>query len=229
MGFRLFNDETPWEQARKDLRSTASTVAAEKDHAALAKPLRGLLTEWGTIDQERRDADDAMIDANALIRRVDTKLDRAVEKLASRLLFEGDQDRTKPGFAKYFPEPPSDVIRLGLESQIARAKKFDEVANELGASKPVRASLAVIDDLCKEGADVLKMREEVAMGQARVSLRISAWKESANAARRSVENALDAYAIAKGLPRDYSDEFFPPARLSKKAKPKKAPKATEPV
>jgi hypothetical protein len=45
------------------------------------------------------------------------------EKLVSRLHFDVDQDRAKPGFAKYVPEPPSEVIRLGLESEIERTKK----------------------------------------------------------------------------------------------------------
>lgn len=110
-----------------------------------------------------------------------------------------------------------------------RTKKFDEVAKEVGASKPVRAILAAIDEVGSEGAGVLKAREEVAARQARVSLRISGWKESANAARRSVENALDAYAIAKGLPRDYSDEFFPAARVSKKPKRAVTPEKAEPA
>jgi hypothetical protein len=229
MGFRLFNEDTPWEQARKDVRTTAAAVAAEKDHAALAKPLRALLTQWGTVEQERRDADDAMVDANALVRHFDKKLDRAVEKLVSRLEFEVGGERSKPGFAEYFPEPPNEVIRLGLESEIARTERFDNVAKELGASKQVRALLATIDGIRKEGAKVLETREEVAKRQGRVSLRISVWKESANAARRGVENALDAYAIANDLPRDYSDEFFPPARVSKKTKTAKAPAKTEPA
>ena len=80
-----------------------------------------------------------------------------------------------------------------------------------------------MDDIRTEGEGVLKVREEVAGRQARASLRISTWKESANSARRSVENALDAYAIANSLPRDYSDEFFPPGRVSKKPKRPVAP------
>jgi hypothetical protein len=143
MAFRLFNDETPWEQARKEVRHTAASVSAEDDHAALAKPLREILSQWTALDQERRDTDDAMVDASAFVRRLDSKLDRAVEKLASRLLFEVDQNREHPTFVTYFPEPPNEVIRLGLESEIERTKKFDHVAEELGASKQVRAILLV--------------------------------------------------------------------------------------
>lgn len=218
MAFRLFNDETPWEQARKDVRHTAASVAAEDDHAALAKPLRQLLTQWAAVDQERRDADDAMVDANALVRYLDVKLDRMVEKLVSRLLFEVQQDRKHPTFMRFFPEAPSEVIRLGLESEIERTKEFDDVAKTVGASKQVLAILATIDGLRKRGIAALTEREEVAKNQGRISLRINEWKASANAARRSIENSLDAYAIGATLPRDYSDDFFPAARTSKRKK-----------
>jgi hypothetical protein len=91
----------------------------------------------------------------------------------------------------------------------------------------VRAILATIADLRKRGEEVLAKREEVAKTQGRVSLRISAWKQTANNARRGVENALDAYAIQHKLPRDYSDDFFPAARVSKKRKTNAQPAGEE--
>ena len=70
-----------------------------------------------------------------------------------------------------------------------------------------------------QGTQALANREEAMTKRTRVSLRMQTWKEDANAARRSVENMLDAYAIDNGLPRDYSDGFFPASarRGSKKA------------
>lgn len=222
MTFRLFTDDTPWEQARKDVRHTAASVAAEEAHEALAKPLRTLLVQWATIDQERRDADDAMVDANARVRRLDTKLDDAVEKLASRLLFEVHQDRKHATFLKFFPEPPSEVVRLGLESEIERTKAFDDVAQNIGASKPILVILATLEALRQHGTAALQGRVEVAKRQGRVVLRTSEWKAAANTARRSIENALDAYAIEAKLARDYSDDFFPIGRKSKKKKNREA-------
>ena len=122
MALRLFSEVTGWEQARKDIRFTATRLAARPIHEPLAKPLRGLLDQWNTLDQERRDADDAIVDANALVAALDEELDDAVGKLATRLLYEVGGDSAHPTFKAYFPEPPSGVIRLGLESEIKRTR-----------------------------------------------------------------------------------------------------------
>ena len=216
MGLRLFNEKTSWDDARKDVRYVAAALQATDEHAALAKPLRGLLAQWKTIEGDREDADDAMVDSNALVRRLDGGLDREVNKLAGQLLAENERDTSAPGYKKYFTEPPNEIIRLGLESEIQRTRKFDTVAEELGASKEVKTILKRMGEIQGKGDLALRSREKVAETQGRVSLRIATWKDDANHARRSVESALESYAAEHRLPRTYADEFFPPARSGKK-------------
>jgi hypothetical protein len=43
MAMALFTDKTSWENARKDVRHTASTATASVVHVAVAKPLKALL------------------------------------------------------------------------------------------------------------------------------------------------------------------------------------------
>src|SRR4051794_34826878 len=124
MGLRLFTEDTPWEVCRKDVRFTCTSLSVRAHHEALAKALRTLLSKWTTIEMERRDAEDALVDANAVVGALDEELDEAVFKLVSRLLVELDHDSTHPTFKAYFPEPPSEVIRLGLESEITRTKEL---------------------------------------------------------------------------------------------------------
>jgi hypothetical protein len=219
MGLRLFTEDTAWDQARRETRFTMSRLAARKDHGALAKPLRALLGKWTTTDQERRDADDAVVDANALVSALDEELDEAVDRLANRLLYEAGGNGADPIFKAYFPEPPSEVIRLGLESEIARTKALAAVAEERKPSKEVKALLKVIADVEKRGEAALRGREAAYGAASKISLRVQAWKEDANAARRSVENQLDAYAIQSRRPRGYADGFFPaPTRARKNGK-----------
>jgi hypothetical protein len=216
MPLRLFTDKTSWDDSRRDVRYTAAALEATGQHAAMAKPLRALLTQWKTIEAEREDADDAMVDANAVVRHIDAALDREVNHLAGQLLAENGRDTAAPGFRRFFPEAPSAVIRLGLESEIEHTKKFDTVAEEVGASKEVKAILKRVDALRTKGGAALKEREKVAERQGRVSLRIATWKDDANHARRSVESALEKLAAEQRLPRSYSDEFFPPGRTAKR-------------
>jgi hypothetical protein len=216
MGLTLFTDKTPWENGRKDVRHTAATLIASEVHIALAKPVKHLLTRWNEIDQERRDADDKLVDANALVAWIDVRvLDPLVTELASLLLHEAKQDRSDPKFKRFFPEPPNEVVRLGLESEIQRTKAFFNVAEEVPTSPEAKAILAKIAAAHQQGDTALKTREEATLHVARISLRIQTWKEDANGVRRSVKTNLDAYANDNGLPRDHGDAFFPAARAAK--------------
>jgi hypothetical protein len=217
MPLRLFTDDTPWEQARKDVRYTATSLGVRQKHEHLGKPLLALLARWAGIDAQRRAAEDALVDANAAVGALDEELDEAVFRLVSRLLFEVDHNSAHPTFMAYFPEPPSEVIRLGLEGEIARTRELFPVAEERGASADVRAILAVIAALHRRGEEALRVRVEAFLARSRVQLHVQDWKESANAARRSVANVLEGHASKNHLPRGYADGFFPPAaRTSKK-------------
>jgi len=221
MGLTLFTDKTPWENARKDVRHSAATLTASEIHLAAAKPVKELLLRWNETDQERRDADDRVVDANALVAWIDVRvLDPLVTELASLLLHEAKQDRSDPKFRRFFPEPPNEVVRMGLESEIKRTKAFFGAAEEVPISQEGEAILAKIADAHKRGDAALKAREEATLHIARISLRIQTWKEDANGVRRSVKTNLDAYANENGLPRDYSDPFFPAARAAKSEKAK---------
>lgn len=213
---RLFDEGTGWEQARKDTRYPTARLDARKQHAALAGPLRGLLDRWNAIDQERRDAEDAAVDANALVSAIDEELDDATGLLVARLLYEANNNHADPTFKAYFPEPPSEVIRLGLESQIERTMKLANVAEAKKASKDVWAILKSMAEIEARGTKALAARVVAYTEVSRVSLRIQTWKENANAARRGVEAALETYAVANGKPRSYADAFFPAAPRAKK-------------
>jgi hypothetical protein len=211
MPLRLFSDETGWDLARKGVRYTAAALRTESAHAALVKPLVSLLTEWTTIDQARRDADDALTDRHAQVGALDARLDQAVVNLHARLVSDCGGDRKHKTVQRYFPEPMSDVVHMGLEVEILRVQRFHDVAKELGASKQVQAILGEIAAIQDNGKTVLDQRREAAAEVGRVSLRMHTWKESANSARRGIESALEAYAVANELPRTYADDFFPVA------------------
>ena len=182
----------------------------------MAKQVKALLTRWNETDQARRDADDQLVDANALVAWIDVRLlDPLVIELASLLLHEARQDRSDPKFKRYFPERPNEIVRMGLESEIKRTKAFFTVAEEAPPSKEGLAILAKIAAVHKQGEAALTAREEATLHVARLSLRIQTWKEDANGVRRSVENNLDAHANEQGLPRDYSDAFFPASKAGK--------------
>lgn len=227
MALRLFTADTAWDAARRDLRFTAAALAASDDHPKLAKPARDHLKRWKDIEAARIDAEDAIVDANAVVAFADVQLlDPAVQDLANELLHEAGQDRSHPVFSAFFPEAPNDIVRMGLATEIERTKKFFNVARERKVSKAVQAVLDRIAAAHKRGEAALRQREEATLAAARVSLQIQTWKEDANGIRRSIENALDRHANDARLTRAYAASFFPaPAPVKKKAKPAVEPKA----
>jgi hypothetical protein len=58
MAMALFTDKTSWENVRKDVRHTASTLTASEVHLPVAKPLKALLARWNETNRERGDAGD---------------------------------------------------------------------------------------------------------------------------------------------------------------------------
>ncbi len=220
---RLLVDSMSWESVRTITRFTAARCEAQKQHAALADPLRELLARWSDIERERVEADDALVDANALVSAVDVELDDCVVELDTRVLYENGGNANSPVYKEYFPEPTHTVTRMGLQTEIARTRKFAHVAEERGASKEVQAILKKMGQIERRGEAALSAREEAKASVQRVSLRMGTWRDDANIARRKVETALNEYAVQHKLPRSYASSFFP--LFSRPAKQATAPKA----
>ena len=133
-------------------------------------------------------------------------------------------DRTHATFTSFFPVPPNEVIKLGLESEIERVSHFDHVAGAIKLPKNAQETLGSIRETCTAGAAALKLREDAVKAEAVVWLRASQLKADANAVRRAVFNALERYAIEHTLGAEYPARVFP---LEPRAK--KATKATKPA
>ena len=196
----LLNDSGGWDTSRRVVRLTASTLKASDDHAALAKPLMALLTRWLTLDQERRTADDSLVDANARVTWLDAALDHAVTIFVAQLLADGGGNRAHRTFA-------SAVEGATLP-------------------KPTAALWKGVTAGFPAGKAALKEREGAALEVARVALRVQRWKDDANATRRSIDLALGKYAVERDLPRDYADTFFPRRQTSKTSAKKPAVEPT---
>lgn len=211
MGFRQFTERTGWEQARREARYTASSLAAHLIHSGMAVPLRSVLADWNTIDQARRDAEDGVVDTNAAVRMANLRLNEQILLLAGRLRYELKSD-DHPMFRKFFPKAPNTLTRQSLEAKLERVREFHTVvATEVSVSEEVQAILNDLAAAETAGQQALSARTAANDEVAKVSLRISAWKDRANTLRRGVENTLDQYANDQKMSRDYVEQFFLPS------------------
>jgi hypothetical protein len=201
----------PWEAARQEARYVVASLVADEAHARLARPLQYLLEKWSTLEQQRREAIDALAEGEALVHSVDRALDLALARLASRLEVEYGEGRQDDRFLRFFPVPPEEVIRLGLEHEIDRIVDLGKAADETQAGPEVRGIVREVQALEAQAEKALATRERATADVARVALRIRTWLESAAAARKSVEGILAAFAVAHELPDTWTRSFFPPA------------------
>jgi len=212
----LLTDSDGWNTSRTVVRQTASTLKASEIHAPMAKALGKLLLRWVELDAERRAADDALVDGNARVTWLDVALDQAVNRFVAQVLADCDGQRTHKTFESIFPDAPSAIIRLALESEVAALTELVPAVEHAGLPKATMALWSAVTAFFPRAKAALEARDAAAMDVARVGLKLRRWKDDANNARRSIEVALDQHAVDAGLPRDYSAAFFPRRARAKK-------------
>jgi len=221
----LFTYNKGWVQARVEVRFTLTAGMASKKHVAAVAPLVPVLARWTTLEAERSATDDAVDDAHAVVAWTDETLGEAIEKVALTLLVSCNNDRTHPTFAAFFPERPSEIAKLTLEPKVERVRRWRSLRQEVKVNDAVSEALDGVEAAAAEGDAAIESRKGALDAQARVSLRLKAWRDAANVVRRSVELALDQYAVTQGLAKGYSAKFFPKSPTKKKAKAEDAKKA----
>lgn len=212
---RQFTDSTGFESARDATLFTVGVLEASGAHEKATKALAGVLAKWDSIDASKRKTTDAVTRANARVSWCDAALDAAVKKFSNELLRDCGGDANHAMFRSYFDGPPSEIVRLGLESEIAQCEALVVTSARVKLSKSADAALVKIKSAMVDGNKALAARKDAYAAQAGVWLDVAAWKQSANAARVSVYVALQSWALANGEDRTYADRFFPDASAKK--------------
>lgn len=224
---REFSDRTTLDAARADLLFTVSVLEASQAHDRLLRALRPVLAKWTEADGGRRSADDGIVRANARVAWSDHVLDGAVRAFANELLRDVGGKADHPTFRAFFPEAPSEVVRLGLASEIERVERFAAVAAKVKLSKAAAERLAAVKRAVTAGEAALAQRKDAYLAQAQASLDVAAWVQSANAARVSAFVQLQSWAVENNEDRAYADRFFPSSGPRKRVPPAPLPPKDE--
>lgn len=206
---KRIEEKTGWEASRGEVLFSDVVLEAAGEHPKLQRAMRAQVERWSAIDAVRRAADDGVVRANARIAWSDRVLDRAVQRFANELLRDAGGDKDDKGFRAYFPEAPNEVVRLGLESEIARCERFGTVRKKVALSKGAAAKLGEVEAAMAAGKVALKARREAFAARTEASLDVATWKDATNAARESVYVQLRTWAIEHGEERGYAERFFP--------------------
>lgn len=221
-----FNEKTTWVNARETTLFTAATLRASARHEKQAKALEAQLAKWDAIDRARQAAADRVTRAHALIAWSDYALDFALKAFANELLRDAKGDANDKLFRAYFDEAPSEVIRLGVESELARIEPMFATSEKVKLSKTAASALALVKTATVAASKAIVERKAAFAEQASVALDMASWKESTDAARVSIHVQLQSWAVDNGEDRLYAERFYSsPERKSKRKATPSAPPA----
>lgn len=201
--------------ARRSVLFTVATLEASRRHERQAVALAVQLKGWSPVAEARRDAEDALTRAHAAVAWADYQLDRDVKGFGNELLRDAGGKRENRVFRAFFPEAPSEVVRLGLETEITRCERFALVATKHTLSERAAAALGAVQASMEAGRAALATRRAAFMRRAETSLDAVQWKEATQAARHSVHLQLQTWALEHNEDRAYADRFFMDPRASR--------------
>lgn len=228
---RRLTEKTGLLAARQSVLFTEAALIASGIHERLARPVGQLLGKWSGVWQARRDAEDAITRANARVTWGNLRLDGATTAFANELLRDVGGKSDDPLFRAFFPEPPNEVVKLGLESQIERCEGFAVVASKRKLTPGATRALRAVEDAMSSGREALAARKAAFVQQAQASLDAQTWRESAEAARQSLYVQLQGWALENREARSYAENFFPSSgvRSSSAVEEEPAPIPTPPA
>jgi hypothetical protein len=227
---RKLTEKTGLLAARQSVLFTEAALIASGIHERQARPVGQLLVRWSTVWEARRNAEDAVTRANARVTWGNLRLDGATTRFANELLRDGGGKNDDPLFRAFFPEAPSDVVKLGLQNQIERCEGFAVVASKRKLSAGASKALRAVEESMREGREALAARKAAYVQQAQAALDAQSWRESAEAARQSIYVQLQSWALENREARSYAENFFPSfGGRANAAEEEPAPSPTPPV
>jgi hypothetical protein len=150
----------------------------------------------------------AEIVAQAAVDGCDDEVDETVDAIDDALLAVVKKDRSSPRYRRYFAKPKQEILRLGLESEIARIREWPaslktEPEPELEAGgERLQGHLAA-------GELAVQARSAAIAATADHRVRqILKFQDDVNGLRRSLFGLLTQRAVDQKLPPEWPGRFF---------------------
>lgn len=198
------------ESAYESVAFTVEALAARPDDAdltRLADRVRGVLSDWESLDANRRTLRRAVLQASAQVHVADASLDASIAAFARDLLALHGKDSEQ--YKRFFPEAHEEIIAMGLESELPVVTL---VLAQLDASTDVNPTLTAHTDALRSGLRLgngaLANRADAHAELGRHAAREQSWSETSLASLVSVRRALDKLATARGLGPSWVSAFF---------------------
>jgi len=208
MAIRTIRDNESTESIWEELVFTEARLHGDEQAKGFAPTVSALLARVEQLHGGQLGVRREIATAQAQVDAVDDQLDDWVRALDTALLTVVDQNAQSPRYRRYFPTKPSDLIRLGLESELARVRSW-------AASLATEPELALqqlgagLGQLVVAGDAALERRRQAASARSDHRVRsITTLIDDINGARLSLYGQLILKATELHLPPDWPNRFF---------------------
>jgi hypothetical protein len=186
---------------------TRARVKHDPNARDLLPQIEALIERCKQLRTEQLGAWEGEIDAQAGVDAANDALDATTVDFG-RALDNEIRDRRSPAYKRYFAVAPSDIVVLGLESELERVRSWpDYLAGEESAT------LEAFGDRFREhiaaGDDAVEARRMAAAARANHrATAINRFFDDVNGARQSLHALLTQRAVERRLGRHWADRFF---------------------
>lgn len=208
MAIRTLRDSDSLDSIWEDLVFTEARLLGDdraKEFAPTIATLLGRLEQvrGGQLGTWREE-----VAAQAFVSTIDDQLDDWIRALDTALLGVVAQDTQSARYRRYFSATPSSIIRLGLESEIARVRSWaDSLATEQESN--LKELGARLSKLIEQGDQAIERRRKAATSRTDHRVRaITSLIDDINGARLSLFGTLTKMAAEQRLPSDWANRFF---------------------
>ena len=146
--------------------------------------------------------------AQAAVSAADDQLDDFINDLDLAFIQVLRGDRQSPRYRRYLPVPKSQLIRMGLGTELGRVRSWpDSLASEPEAELKTLGER--LRPIIAQGDQALEQRRKAAATRADHRVRnITSLIDDINNARMSLFGTLTQKAATARLPRNWPDRFF---------------------
>jgi hypothetical protein len=217
MAIRILRESLSMDSLWEELVFTEARLLGDDNAKEYSPTMRQLMDRLERVRAGQLSAWREEIAAEAAVAEADDLLDDWVHALDVALLGILEQDTLSPRYRRYFSEAPSAIMRLRLESQIARVRAWaDSLASEPERSlQELGTRLRAL--MVKGNAALERRRRAAAVRQDHRVRTIKPMISDINDTRHALFGTLTKKAVDLHLPRPWPNRFFRQAGRRAKA------------
>lgn len=220
MSIQQIQPDWPLDDVWDELVYTHARLTKNKHAKDLAPQVTPLFKRWEKVAGQQRALWRAEIEAQAGVDEDDDEIDETVTDVSGTILYREKQKRDSARYKRYFKRPASEIVRLGLESELEVVRDWP-ASLKTEPESDLQALGKRLEDNVTTGDAAVAERKQAIAGTADHRVReIHPFIAEVNVVRNTLYGTLVTRAGQKKLSPKWPERFFRKAKSGPKAKKK---------